>query len=163
MRRLFALALVLCLWIGFAPAANAADPDAPGLLAPCSETPAFQQRAANARTSQAQARFESYSKLLCGPEGYPHLVVDGRLSHVGEFTIPGLIFLYIAGLIGWSGRSYIQFAREQKEPEMNEIVIDVPRAVGIVLGSLLWPLAAIKQFLSGELVAKEEEIPVSPR
>jgi photosystem I subunit III len=159
MRRLFALALVLCLWVGFAPSASA---DVAGLT-PCGDTPAFQQRAANARTTQAQDRFESYSKLLCGPEGLPHLVVDGRLDHAGEFIIPGLLFLYIAGLIGWSGRSYIISVRKDKEPEMSEIVIDVPRAVGIVLASLLWPLAAIKELLSGELTAKEEEITISPR
>jgi photosystem I subunit III len=159
MRRLFALALVLCLWVGFVPSASA---DVAGLT-PCSDTPAFQKRAANAVTSQAKERFESYSNLLCGSEGLPHLVVDGRLSHAGEFLIPSLLFLYIAGLIGWAGRAYIIFARAQKEPEMAEIVIDVPRAVGIVLGSFLWPLAAIKEFFSGELVAKEEEIPVSPR
>jgi len=26
-----------------------------------------------------------------------------RASHLGDFTIPGLVFLYIAGFIGWSG------------------------------------------------------------
>lgn len=159
MRRLFALALILCLWVGFVPPAAA---DVAGLT-PCADTPAFQQRAASARTTQAKERFQSYSQLLCGPEGYPHLVVDGRLSHAGEFLIPGLLFLYIAGLIGWAGRSYVIYARGTSEPEMNEIIIDVPRAVGIVAGSLLWPLAAVKEFLSGELTAKEEEIPVSPR
>lgn len=159
MRRLFALALVFCLWAGFAPSASA---DVAGLTR-CADTPAFQARAAAAKTSQAQDRFDRYATLLCGPEGLPHLVADGRLSHAGEFTIPGLIFLYIAGLIGWAGRSYIIYARNQKEPEMTEIIIDVPKAVSIVLASLLWPLAAIKEFLSGELVAKEEEITVSPR
>jgi photosystem I subunit III len=159
MRRLFALALVFCLWAGFTPSALA---DVAGLT-PCSDTPAFQKRAASAKTTQAQDRFESYSNLLCGPEGLPHLVVDGRLDHAGEFLIPSILFLYIAGFIGWAGRAYIIAVRQDKEPEMSEIIIDVPRAIGIMLGSLLWPLAAIKEFLSGELVAKEEEITISPR
>lgn len=160
MQRLFALVLVLFLWAGFAPPASA---DVAGLT-PCADTPAFQQRASNAKTEQAKNRFAFYGdNLLCGPEGLPHLVVDGRLNHAGEFLIPSILFLYIAGLIGWSGRSYLISVRNEKEPEMNEIVIDVPRAIGIILSSLLWPLAAIKELLSGELVAKEEEIPISPR
>lgn len=160
MQRLFALVLVLFLWAGFAPPASA---DVAGLT-PCADTPAFQQRASNAKTEQAKNRFDFYGdNLLCGPEGLPHLVVDGRLNHAGEFLIPSILFLYIAGLIGWSGRSYIISVRREKEPEMNEIIIDVPRAIGIILSSLLWPLAAIKELLSGELVAKEEEIPISPR
>jgi photosystem I subunit 3 len=160
MRRLFALALILFLWIGFVPSASANDVSG---LQRCADVPAFQQRANNARTPAAHDRFERYSNLLCGPEGLPHLVTDGRLSHAGEFTIPGLIFLYIAGLIGWSGRTYIIWARNQKEPELNEIVINVPKAVSIVLSSLLWPLLAVKEILSGELTAQETEIPVSPR
>jgi len=39
----------------------------------------------------------------------------------------------------------------------------VPKAVSIVLSSLLWPLLAVKEILSGELTAQETEIPVSPR
>lgn len=162
MRRLFALALILFLWVGFTPSALAEDNN-PGGLQPCADVPAFQQRASNARTPAARDRFDRYSTLLCGPEGLPHLVVDGRVGHLGEFTIPGLIFLYIAGLIGWSGRTYIIWARNQKEPEINEVVINVPKAVSIVLSSLLWPLLAVKELLSGELTAKETEIPVSPR
>jgi photosystem I subunit 3 len=46
---------------------------------------------------------------------------------------------------------------------MREIMIDVPRALPIMLSGFTWPLAAIREILSGELVAKEEEIPVSPR
>jgi photosystem I subunit III len=163
MRRLFALALLLCLWLGFAPPASAAS-DVAGLT-PCNESPAFQQRAANARTEAARARFQKYanSNLVCGPEGLPHLVVDGRLNHANEFIIPSLMFLYIAGWIGWVGRSYIRSVRQEKDPEMHEIIIDVPRAIGIMLSGFLWPLAAVKELLSGELTAKEEEIPISPR
>jgi photosystem I subunit 3 len=32
-----------------------------------------------------------------------------------------------------------------------------------MLSGFTWPLAAIKELVSGELTAKEEEIPVSPR
>ncbi|MBE9180478.1 Photosystem I reaction center subunit III [Oculatella sp. LEGE 06141] len=161
MRRLFALALVFCLWFGFAQPASAEV----GGLTPCNASPAFQQRAANARTAAAKQRFEKYanSNLVCGPEGLPHLVVDGRLGHAGEFIVPSLLFLYIAGWIGWVGRSYIRAVRKEKNPEMNEIIIDVPRALSLMLSGFLWPLAALGELTSGDLTAKEEEIPVSPR
>lgn len=157
MRRLFALVLVFFLWVGFMPPASA------DVLTPCSSTPAFQQRAAGAKTDQAKARFNAYSDLLCGEDGLPHLIVDGSLSHAGEFIIPGILFLYIAGWIGWAGRSYLIAVRKGSQPEMNEIVIDVPLAVKSSLGSFLWPLAALKELTTGELTAKDTEITVSPR
>lgn len=157
MRRLFALVLVFFLWVGFAPPASA------DVLTPCSDSPAFAQRAAAAKTDQAKARFERYSQLQCGADGLPHLIVDGSLAHAGEFLIPSVLFLYIAGWIGWVGRSYLIAVRGTKNPEMNEIIIDVPLAVKFMLSGFLWPLAALKEFTTGELTAKDSEIPVSPR
>lgn len=166
MRRLFALALVLCLWLGFTPSASAsmAGDNVSGLV-PCGESAAFQQRAAAATTESAKARFDFYgnSSLLCGPEGLPHLIVDGDLSHLGEFVIPGLLFLYIAGWIGWTGRSYIIAARSSKKPEEMEIIIDVPLAIKCSMAGATWPLVATKDILSGEMFAKDSEITVSPR
>jgi photosystem I subunit 3 len=159
MRRLFALLLVLFLWLHFAPPASA---DVAGLT-PCGENKAFVQRAANAKTPQAKARFESYSKVLCGTDGLPHLIVDGRWSHAGEFLIPSVLFLYIAGWIGWVGRAYLIKVRGGKDPEMNEIIINVPLAIQCMLTGFAWPLAAFGEFASGKLVAKESEITVSPR
>ncbi|MCU0565159.1 MAG: Photosystem I reaction center subunit III [Oculatellaceae cyanobacterium Prado106] len=159
MRRLFALILLLCLWCNFAPPASA---DVAGLT-PCGETKAFVQRAANAKTPQAKARFESYSKALCGTDGLPHLIVDGRWSHVGEFTIPGILFLYIAGWIGWVGRAYLISVRAEKDPEMKEIIIDVPRAIKYMISGFAWPLAAFGELTTGKLTAKDNEITVSPR
>ncbi|MBD0363788.1 MAG: Photosystem I reaction center subunit III [Coleofasciculus sp. C3-bin4] len=164
MRRLLALIFAVSLWFSFVTAASA---DVAGLV-PCKESKAFQQRAKDAKDTvgdpkSGENRFDRYSDFLCGPEGLPHLVADGSLSHADEFIIPGLIFLYIAGWIGWVGRAYLISVRKEKEPEMREIIIDVPRALGFMLSGFTWPLAAIKELLSGELTAKEEEIPVSPR
>jgi photosystem I subunit III len=160
MRRLFALILLLGLWLNFVPPASA---DVAGLT-PCRESKAFLQRAANApKTAQAKARFENYSQALCGTDGLPHLIVDGRLSHVGDFTIPSLLFLYIAGWIGWVGRAYIISVRGESNPEMKEIIIDVPRAIKFMLTGFAWPLAAFGEFTSGKLTAKDSEISVSPR
>jgi photosystem I subunit 3 len=159
MRRLFALILLMGLWLNFVPPAAA---DVAGLT-PCGESKAFLQRAANAQTPQAKARFESYSQALCGTDGLPHLIVDGRLSHAGDFTIPSLLFLYITGWIGWVGRAYLISVRGDKDPEMKEIIIDVPRAIKFMLTGFAWPLAAFGEFTTGKLTAKNNEITVSPR
>ncbi|WP_008315004.1 photosystem I reaction centre subunit III [Leptolyngbya sp. PCC 6406] len=161
MRRLFALALAISLWVGIALPASA---DVAGLT-PCGESAAFQQRAAQATTDSAKARFALYgnSSLLCGPEGLPHLIVDGDFAHVGEFIIPSLLFLYIAGWIGWVGRSYLIAVRGGKDAEEKEIIIDVPLAVKCSLSGFAWPLVAGKDILSGEMFAKDNEITVSPR
>ena len=166
MRRLFALALVISLWFGFAMPASAgvAGDDVAGLT-PCGENAAFQERASNATTQKAKDRFEFYgnSSLLCGADGLPHLIVDGDLSHMGEFLIPSILFLYIAGWIGWVGRAYIIAIRDDKNTEEKEVIIDVPLAVKCSLSGFAWPLAAAKEMLSGEMFAKDDEITVSPR
>lgn len=164
MGRLLALILVVTLWVGFAPTASA---NVAGLV-PCSESPAFAQRAEQARPTtgdpaSADKRFERYSQALCGPEGLPHLVVDGRLSRAGDFLIPGLLFLYIAGWIGWVGRAYLQAIKSEKDPAAKEIQIDVPLALKYMLSGFTWPLAAVKELTTGELYAKDDEITVSPR
>jgi photosystem I subunit III len=164
MRRLLALILVVTLWVGFTPTASA---DVAGLV-PCSESPAFAQRAERARNTTGDPasgakRFERYSQALCGPEGLPHLVVDGRLSRAGDFLIPGILFLYIAGWIGWVGRAYLQAVKKEKDPAAREIQIHVPTALKYMLSGFTWPLAAIKEFTTGELYAKDDEITVSPR
>lgn len=164
MRRLLALVIAIGIWFSFVPTAQA---DVAGLV-PCSESPAFQQRAEVARNTtddpqSGASRFERYAQALCGPEGLPHLVVDGRLDRAGDFLIPSILFLYIAGWIGWVGRSYLQAIKNDKNPEEKEIIIDVPLAISKMLTGPLWPLLAFKEFATGEMFAKEEEIPVSPR
>lgn len=164
MRKLLALILMAALWFNFAPTASA-----DGNLVPCSESAAFQQRAktfvnTTSDPLSGQARAESYSQALCGADdGLPRLIVDGRWDHAGDFTIPGLLFLYIAGWIGWAGRSYLIAMRGEKDAEMKEIIIDVPAAVKCMLGAALWPLAAVGELTSGQLTVKDSEVPISPR
>lgn len=182
MQKLFTVLLAVFLWCNFVSPAVA---DVGG-LAPCGETPAFRDRlertvqgyqtrlkqyepnspSANnlqASIDKARNRAEHYSGFLCGPEGYPRLIVDGRLSHAGEFILPGILFLYLAGWLGWAGRSYIQTVKKSDNPEYNEIQINVPLAVQSFAGALLWPLAAIKEIVSGEIQEDDKKIPVSPR
>lgn len=165
MRRLFALILTFTLWVGFAAPASA---NVAGLV-PCSESAAFQARAANARNTTADPesgakRFERYGSALCGPDdGLPRLVVDGRLSHAGDFVIPGLMFLYIAGWIGNAGRAYLTANKKEKNPGDGEININVGLAIGCMMGAAAWPASAFAEFSSGRLTAKDDEITVSPR
>lgn len=165
MRRLFALILTFTLWVGFATPASA---DVAGLV-PCSESPAFQARAAQARATTADPesgakRFERYGSALCGPEdGLPRLVADGRLSHAGDFTIPGLMFLYIAGWIGNAGRAYLIANKKEKNPGDGEININVGLAVGCMMGAAAWPLTAFRELSTGQLTVPDNEITVSPR
>lgn len=164
MRRLFALILVFTLWFGFSPTANA---DIAGLT-PCGETQAYVQKAKNFRNTtdnpnSGQMRAERYAQALCGPEGNPHLIVDGRWSHMGDFFIPSIMFLYIAGWIGWAGRSYLIAIRDDKNAEMQEVVINVPLAVSKMLAAATWPLLAFAEMSTGKMFADESEITVSPR
>lgn len=159
MRRLFAVVLSAFLLFGFAPAARA---DVAGLT-PCSQNARFQQRAAAAKTDQAKARFEVYGQALCGTDGLPHLIVDGRWSHAGDFLIPGLLFLYIAGTIGWAGRGYLIAVRGGKDATMKEIQIDLPLAFKTTLAAAVWPLAAFSDFASGKMIEADSKVTVSPR
>ncbi|HEY9615358.1 MAG TPA: Photosystem I reaction center subunit III [Microcoleaceae cyanobacterium] len=161
MRRLFALILAITLWFGFA----ATPPAYASHLTPCSQSAAFAQRAKASKNSTAAQRFDLYAKsgVLCGEDGLPHLIVDGTLPHAGEFLIPSILFLYIAGWIGWAGRSYLQANKKSGSPEMGEVIINVPTAITCMLTGFAWPLAALGELTTGKLTANDNEIPISPR
>ena len=114
---------------------------------------------------KTKARFDKYSKsgILCGTDGLPHLIADGRWNHAGEFMLPGLLFLYITGWIGWVGRGYLQAIGNSKKPTEKEIIIDIPLALQFSVSGFIWPLAAIQEFTSGKLLASNKDITVSPR
>lgn len=126
-------------------------------------TPAY--LALETQIEQVNKRFDKYGKqgLLCGSDGLPHLITDGRWNHAGEFILPGIAFLYIAGWIGWAGRSYLQFTRTTEKPNENEIIINVPVAIGMISSGFLWPVGAWNELVSGKLLSPGDEITVSPR
>ena len=126
-------------------------------------TPAY--LALEQQIANTKSRFAKYADkgLLCGTDGLPHLIADGRPSHAGEITLPAIGFLYIAGWIGWAGRSYQQFAKKTDKPNENEIIINVPVALSMMSAGFLWPLSAWKELVSGKLLVSAEEITVSPR
>ncbi|ESR62005.1 hypothetical protein WN944_011889 [Citrus x changshan-huyou] len=113
--------------------------------------------AIKATMEKTKRRFDNYGKygLLCGSDGLPHLIVSGDQRHWGEFITPGLLFLYIAGWIGWVGRSYLIAISGEKKPAMKEIIIDVPLASRLVFRGFSWPVAAYREFVNGELVVKD--------
>ncbi|KAJ0439478.1 Photosystem I reaction center subunit III [Helianthus annuus] len=110
--------------------------------------------AIKATMEKTKRRFDNYGKqgLLCGSDGLPHLIVSGDQRHWGEFITPGILFLYIAGWIGWVGRSYLIAIRDEKKPTQKEIIIDVPLASKLVFRGFSWPVAAYREFLNGELI-----------
>ena len=114
---------------------------------------------------QTKKRFERYSSsnILCGNDGLPHLITDGRWSHAAEFILPSILFLYITGWIGWVGRKYLQLVSKTSNPTEKEIIIDVPLAISIMTSGFLWPFAAWQEFLSGDLIASDETITTSPK
>ena len=182
----FNLITLLCLTlITFTPTQVLADI---GGLTKCSESPAFNKRlttsvkkleqrmrkyeadsppalALKQQIEQVQVRFDKYSRsdLLCGTDGLPHLIADGRWSHAAEFIIPGIGFIYISGWIGWVGRKYLRAVSTTKNPSENEIIINVPLALKIMTTGYIWPISAWQELISGDLVASKEKVTVSPR
>lgn len=114
---------------------------------------------------KTKVRFDKYSRsgLLCGTDGLPHLIADGRWDHAAEFTLPGFGFLYIAGWIGWVGRKYVRSVSTTKNPAENEIIINVPLALKIMTTGYIWPILAWQELVDKKLVVSNEHISVSPR
>nr|YP_009296663.1 photosystem I subunit III [Apophlaea sinclairii]AOM65803.1 photosystem I subunit III [Apophlaea sinclairii] len=114
---------------------------------------------------KTQTRFNNYRKsgLLCGSDGLPHLITDGRWTHAGDFFFPGLLFLYITGWIGWVGRGYLGAIAKTKKPTDKEIILDIPLATKFMTSGFTWPLAAWQEFSRGNLTAPDDRIPISPR
>nr|YP_009393831.1 photosystem I reaction center subunit III [Polysiphonia sertularioides]ARW62393.1 photosystem I reaction center subunit III [Polysiphonia sertularioides] len=180
-KNLFGVIFVCCLFF-FSDVVNA---DVAGLV-PCKDSKAFNKRmknsvkrlelrlskydpgtppalAINNQIQKTKNRFENYGKALCGTDGLPHLIADGRWNHAGDFMLPGLLFIYITGWIGWVGRGYLQAVSKFNKPVEKEIIIDVPLALKFSLSGFTWPLAALQEFNSGKLLACDDDITVSPR
>ena len=185
MKRFNFIPLLFALLVALTP--NQASADIGGLTK-CSESPAFEKRlkasvkkleqrmslyeadsppalALKQQISRTEARFDKYSRseLLCGTDGLPHLVADGRWSHAAEFILPGFGFLYISGWIGWVGRKYLRAVSTTKNPSESEIIINVPLALKIMTTGYIWPISAWQELVSGDLVAPKDEVTVSPR
>lgn len=185
MKRFDFIGFLFAILLTFIPSQALADI---GGLKKCSESPAFTKRlntsvkklelrmaqyeadsppalALQQQVDRTKARFDKYSRssLLCGTDGLPHLIADGRWSHAAEFILPGFGFIYIAGWIGWVGRKYVRAVSITKNPTENEIIINVPLALKIMTTGYIWPISAWQELISGDLVAPDNEVTVSPR
>lgn len=114
---------------------------------------------------KTNSRFEKYSRsdLLCGTDGLPHLIADGRWDHAAEFIVPGVGFLYISGWIGYVGRKYLRAISVTKNPAESEIVINVPLALEIMATGYIWPISIWQELIHDELIALTDGVTVSPR
>lgn len=157
--RLFPVVVIIFVWFNAIAPAYAAN----GVLVPCNESPAFQERMSKAPdTYYFDQPFTAYSSLeMCGEDGLPHLALS--FDRAIDIAIPFGLFLYIAGFIGWSGRAYLIATNKSSTPEQKEIFIDLPLAIASLVQGLLWPLLALKELTSGELTNKDNQISVSPR
>ena len=115
--------------------------------------------------SRTKERFTRYSNsgLLCGKDGLPHLITDGRWNHASEFLLPAILFIYITGWIGWVGRKYINKVSVSSNPLEKEIIIDVPLALKLMSSGFAWPVSAWQEFTTGNFLVLDSEITVSPR
>ena len=185
MKRFNILSLAVAILLVLTPSIASAEI---GGLTKCSESSAFSKRlnatikklearkqgyevgtppalALQQQMDRTTARFDKYSRseLLCGADGLPHLVADGRWSHAAEFILPGFGFIYISGWIGWVGRKYVRAVSTTKNPAENEIIVNVPLALKIMTTGYIWPISAWQELISGDLVAPDNEVTVSPR
>jgi len=121
--------------------------------------------ALQATIERTKARFANYAKanVLCGTDGLPHLIADPglafRYGHQFDIFVPTLGFLYVAGYIGYVGRSYLI----SKKSTTSEIIIDVPEALKLASQGAGWPLKVVAELRAGTLTEKAENITVSPR
>ena len=99
--------------------------------------------------------------MLCGEEGLPHLIVDGRWNHANEFILPGIIFLYMSGWIGWAGRRYLNYSKKLNNSFKREYIIHVPIALFVMFSSVFWPVDACKT--RKKFTVLDEKITVSTR
>merc|ERR1740138_76177 len=114
---------------------------------------------------RTEKRFDFYAKsgLLCGTDGLPHLIADPGFAikngHSADVLIPTFGFLYFAGLIGHSGRLYLEATRTKEK----EIIINVPITISCLGKAIGWPLLVVGELNSGTLLEKDSNITVSPR
>eukprot|EP00444_Apocalathium_aciculiferum_P063588 CAMPEP_0183599104 /NCGR_PEP_ID=MMETSP0371-20130417/179264_1 /TAXON_ID=268820 /ORGANISM="Peridinium aciculiferum, Strain PAER-2" /LENGTH=325 /DNA_ID=CAMNT_0025811167 /DNA_START=55 /DNA_END=1033 /DNA_ORIENTATION=+ len=81
---------------------------------------------------------EAYGNRLCGKaDGTPRTIASGENVR-GSIVIPGLMFLYTAGWIGWAGRSYLNRTKSAEK----EMFIEIPLALTCMASGFAWPVNA---------------------
>ena len=109
----------------------------------------------NKKIAMINARQEAYGDRLCGKtDGNPRVVATGEWNVRASAMWPASIFLYIAGWIGWAGRSYLIRTND----ETKELNIDVPLALTCMASGFSWPVAAWQEIVNGEMAVPNDSI-----
>lgn len=109
----------------------------------------------NKKVAMIKAREEAYGDRLCGlKDGNPRVVATGEWNVRASVMWPATIFLYIAGWIGWAGRSYLIRTND----ETKELNIDVPLALTCMASGFSWPVAAWQEIVNGEMAVPDDQI-----
>lgn len=109
------------------------------------------------RINQIKRREESYGERYCGKkDGLPRVLINPDVRR-GGVVIPALMFLYSAGWIGWTGRTYLMRTQDV-DGSAKEIIIDVPLALQCIASGFAWPVNAWQDIVNGEMVEKDENI-----
>jgi len=96
-----------------------------------------------------------YGERFCGKaDGLPRVIATGEPGIKGGVITPAFMFLYIAGWIGWAGRSYLTRTQDVQK----EILIDAPLALTCMASGFAWPVAAWQEIVNGEMVVPDSEI-----
>jgi len=92
-------------------------------------------------------REEALGNRYCGlKDGYPRTIVTGETDVRGSAVWPAAVFLYAAGWIGWSGRTYLMRTNSIEK----ELRIDVPLALTCMASGFSWPVQATQSITSGD-------------
>ena len=109
----------------------------------------------NKKIKMIELRETAYGDRLCGKkDGLPRTIATGEWNVRGSAMWPAAIFLYIAGWIGWAGRSYLIRTNDAAK----EINIDVPLAVTCMASGFSWPVAAWQEIVNGEMAVPSDQI-----
>lgn len=96
-----------------------------------------------------------YGERFCGKaDGLPRVIATGEPGIKGGVITPAFMFLYIAGWIGWAGRSYLTRTQDVQK----EILIDAPLALTCMASGFAWPVNAWQEIVNGEMVVPDSEI-----
>ncbi|CAA6668580.1 unnamed protein product [Spirodela intermedia] len=148
-------------------------------LTPCKESKAFAKRekqalrklesslkkydpdsapalAIKATMERTKRRFDNYGKfgLLCGSDGLPHLIVSGDQRHWGSSS-PGLALPVHRRMdrVGGEELPHRHPRREEADPEGDHH--RRPPRLPAALPGFIWPVAAYREYLNGDLIAKD--------
>jgi len=90
---------------------------------------------------------EVLGNRYCGlKDGFPRTIATGETDVRGSAVWPAAAFLYTAGWIGWSGRTYLM-RTNSIDKELN---IDVPLALTCMASGFSWPVQATQSVTSGD-------------